>query len=75
MTTSLQLTRIGTATGTVLPEEMLSRLKVATGDTLYAVETAEGYLLTPIDPEVEEQLGAGRKFMKDYSETFQALAK
>jgi hypothetical protein len=29
---------------------MLARLKLQKGDTLYAVETAEGYLLTPYDP-------------------------
>jgi hypothetical protein len=54
---------------------MLARLKVGKGDTLYAIETAEGYLLTPYDPTIEEQLKAGKRFMKDYRETFKALAK
>ena len=54
---------------------MLARLKVGKGDTLYAIETAEGYLLTPYDPAIEEQLKAGKQFMKDYRETFKALAK
>jgi hypothetical protein len=54
---------------------MLSRLKVGKGDTLYAIETADGYLLTPFDPRIDEQLKAGQDFMREYRETFKALAK
>ncbi len=72
---SLKLTAVGTSTGAVIPKEMLARLKVGKGDTLFAVETPSGYLLTPYDPDVEEQLRLGREFMPDYRETFRALAK
>ena len=73
--TSPKLTRIGTSTGAILPKEMLARLKVEKGDTLYAIETKDGYLITPYDPTIEDQLTAGREFMKDYRDTFKALAK
>jgi putative addiction module antidote len=73
--TALKLTTIGTSTGVVIPKEMLARLKVGKGDTLYAIESAEGYLITPYDPSIEEQLKAGQQFMKDYRDTFKALAK
>ncbi|QOY92325.1 AbrB/MazE/SpoVT family DNA-binding domain-containing protein [Paludibaculum fermentans] len=73
--TALKLTAIGTSSGVVIPKEMLSRLKVKKGDTLYAVETAEGYLLTPYDPAIDEQLQAGEQFMREYRDTFKALAK
>lgn len=73
--TKLKLTAIGTSTGAVIPKEMLTRLKVEKGDTLYAIETAEGYLLTPFDPSIDAQLEAGRQFMKHYRDTFKALAK
>jgi putative addiction module antidote len=73
--TSLKLTKIGTSTGAILPKEMLVRMKVEKGDTLYAIETKEGYLLTPYDPAIADQLEAGREFMKDYRDTFKALAK
>jgi len=72
---TLKLTKIGTSTGAVIPKEMLARLKVEKGDVLYAIETPEGYLLTPYDPAIEEQLEAGREFMKEYRDTFKALAK
>lgn len=72
---TLKLTTVGSSTGVVIPKEMLSRLKVEKGDALFAVETPQGYLLTPYDPEVEVQLKAGRRFMKRYRDTFKALAK
>ncbi|MDX2152450.1 MAG: hypothetical protein SFV54_17050 [Bryobacteraceae bacterium] len=73
--TTLKLTAVGTSTGTVIPKEMLTRLKVGKGDTLYAIETPEGYLLTPYDPSIDEQLRAGQDFMREYRDTFKALAK
>ena len=42
--TALKLTTIGTSTGVVIPKDLLARLNVAKGDTLYAVETADGGL-------------------------------
>ena len=40
--TTLKLTAVGTSTGVVIPKEMLTRLSVAKGDALYAVETPDG---------------------------------
>jgi bifunctional DNA-binding transcriptional regulator/antitoxin component of YhaV-PrlF toxin-antitoxin module len=54
---------------------MLAKLKVKKGDTLFAIEMQEGYLLTPYDPTIEQQLEVGRDFIKEYRETFKALAK
>ena len=73
--TSLKLIKVGTSTGTIISKEMLARMKVEKGDTLFAIETQEGYLITPYDPAIANQLDAGREFMKDYRETFKALAK
>ena len=72
---ALKLTTVGTSTGLVIPREMLSRLKVAKGDTLCAVETPSGYLLTPYDPDIEKQIALGRELMGDYQDTLRALAK
>lgn len=73
--TTLKLTAVGTSTGVVIPKEMLKRLKVERGDTLFVIETPSGYLITPYDPAVEEELKIGREFMQEYRETFKALAK
>jgi putative addiction module antidote len=71
----LKLTAVGTSTGVVIPKEMLTRLKVGRGDALFVVETPSGYLITPYDPAVEEQLKLSREIMKEYRETLRALAK
>jgi putative addiction module antidote len=72
---SLKLTKVGTSTGTIIPKEMLAHMKVEKGDTLYAIETKEGYFITPYDPAIADQIDAGREFMKEYRDTFKALAK
>lgn len=71
----LKLRAVGTSTGLVLPKEMLVHLKVKKDDALFAVETPGGYLLTPFDPEVEEQVRLGLEFMDQYRDVFRALAK
>ena len=71
----IKMIRIGTSTGAIFPKEMLAQLKVHQGDTLFTVETPDGVLLTPYDPEVERQLAAGREFMREYRDTFRALAR
>jgi len=71
----LKLRPVGTSTGIIVPKEMLTRMRVKKADTLFAVETPEGYLLTPYDPEVEKQLKLGREFMAEYRDSFRALAK
>lgn len=73
--TTLKLTKIGTETVAILPEEMLARLRVKNGDSLFAIETKDGYLLTPYDPTIAEQLDAGLEFMKEYRDSFKTLAK
>jgi putative addiction module antidote len=71
----LKVTTIGSSAGVILPKEALARLKVGKGDQLFMVETQDGYLLTPYNPSVDEQLKIGQDFMKEYRDTFRALAK
>lgn len=71
----LKLSAVGSSTGTILPKELLTRLNVEKGDKLFAVETPDGFLLTPFDPEIEQQMEIGRSFMKEYKDTFKELAK
>jgi hypothetical protein len=70
-----KLTAVGTSIGAVIPNDMLARLKVKKGDQLFAIETPSGYLLTPYDPNIEEQLTLGREFMAAYRDSFRAPEK
>lgn len=72
---SLKLRAVGTSTGLVLPKEMLAHLRKGQGETLYAVETPGGYVLTPLNPAVKKQVESGEAFMDRYRDVFAALAK
>jgi putative addiction module antidote len=72
---ALKLTQIGNSVGVILPKEVLARLKLEKGDTVYVTETPDGVALTPLDPHFEQQLEVGREFMREYRDTFRALAK
>lgn len=71
----LKLTQIGNSVGVILPKEALARLRLEKGQTLFLTETPEGYALTPYDPALEEQIQAGREFMREFRDTFHQLAK
>lgn len=73
--TSLKLTQIGNSVGVILPKEVLARLKLEKGDTVFVTDAVNGVTLTPYDPALEEQLDAGREFMREYRDTFHQLAK
>jgi len=72
---TLKLTQIGNSVGVILPKAVLARLKVEKGDSLHLTDTPGGVALTPYDPTFEEQLELGREFLREYKDTFRALAK
>jgi putative addiction module antidote len=72
---ALKLTQIGNSVGLILPKEVLARLKLEKGDTVFVTETPDGVAMTPYDPNLEEQIEAGRAFMRDFRDTFHELAK
>ncbi len=73
--TTLKLTAVGTSTGVVIPKDMLARLNVAKGDTLYATETPDGYRLTPYDPDFAAKMDKADDIMRRYRNTLHVLAK
>ena len=75
MSVEVKVTQVGSSLGVVLPKYLLERLKVAKGDHLHVVETPTGIILTPLDPEVQEQLRAMDEVIVEYRETLEALAK
>lgn len=72
---ALKLTQIGNSVGLILPKDVLARLKLEKGDTVFVTETPDGVAMTPYDPGLEEQIEAGRAFMRDFRDTFHELAK
>jgi putative addiction module antidote len=73
--TALKLTQIGNSVGVVLPKEILARLKLEKGDTVFVSDSVDGIRLTPYDPGFEAQMAAARRIMKKRRDVLRELAK
>jgi putative addiction module antidote len=67
---------VGSSSGLILNKEVLSILGVKKGDTIFFTRNAEGGLvLTPYDPDFEEQMKLGEQIMQRDRDVLRALAK
>ena len=71
----VKVTSIGNSMGIVLPKEALKKLKTGKGETLYLVDSPEGFMLTPYQQNFEKQMEAAEKVMKKYRNALHELAK
>ncbi|MEN9437995.1 MAG: hypothetical protein RIR09_2650 [Pseudomonadota bacterium] len=72
---ALKLTQIGNSVGVILPKDVLARLKVEKGDTLFMSEAANGFTLSTYSPEFEAQMTEARRIMKKRRAVLHELAK
>jgi putative addiction module antidote len=72
---AIKLIAVGNSVGMTLPKDMLTRLGVQKGDTLYAIETPDGLRLTTSDPEFEAQIEVAKRVMKKWRNVLRELAK
>ena len=73
---SFKITRVGASSGVILTKEVMAKLKVKKGDTLYLTEAPDGgYRLTPYDPDFARQLALAEEIMHDDREVLRALGK
>ncbi len=75
MISNLKVTSIGNSLGIILPKEIVARLRVSKGDTIFAIETADGIELTVYDPEVAEQLAIAESVMREDRDALRKLAE
>ena len=71
----LKVTTVGSSAGVVLPKEILTKLKVVKGDSIFLTESPDGFRITPYNPEFEEQMALARKFMRERRDVLRELAK
>lgn len=72
----LQIKKIGSSLGLILPKELLARLKLKEGDKFHIVEQTErGIKLSPYDPKHAEAMEFARRSFRKYADTYKALAK
>lgn len=75
MTQEVKLRRAGGSIAATLPKDMADRLKLVAGDTVIAIETDRGILLTPYDPDTEEALRIAAEVGRTYRGALRELAK
>jgi putative addiction module antidote len=72
----LQICKIGDSVGVILPREFVTRLDLKEVDKLYPVQQPDGSLrLVPYNPKHARAMEIARKMMREYRDTFAALAK
>lgn len=75
VTQGVKLRRAGGSIAATLPKDMADRLKLEAGDTVIAIETDRGILLTPYDPDTEEALSIASDVARTYRNALRELAK
>lgn len=73
--TKLKIISVGNSVGVLLPEELMSKLKLSSGDTLYASEIENGIALSAHDPEFEAQMALAEEIMSENDVLLRKLAK
>jgi putative addiction module antidote len=66
---------VGNSAGVILPKEVLAKMNVEKGDTLYIVESPQGIRLVPYDQEFARQMEAAREVMRENRDVLQRLAE
>ena len=72
---ALKIRKVGNSLGLVLPKEVLARLKVEEGDTIYLTDARDGYRITPMNADFAEQMAAAEAIMREDRDVLRELAK
>jgi putative addiction module antidote len=75
MNTPLKIKKIGNSAGVILPKELLARLRVAAGDTVYVTESPDGLRITANDPGFAEKMALAEQIMREDRDILRILAQ
>jgi len=67
--------RVGNSLGVTLPKTVVENFSLNEGDELHLIETNEGIMLTPFDPQFAEWAKIYEKANRRYRNTLRALAR
>jgi putative addiction module antidote len=66
---------VGNSVGVVFPRDVLARMHLDVGDTVFLTESPDGMRVTPYDPDFQRQMGTAEKIMKKRRSVLRELAK
>jgi putative addiction module antidote len=75
MNMQLKVTKIGNSAGVILPKELLVRLRVEAGDSLYVSETPDGVRITATNPDFAAKMALAETIMREDRDILNVLAK
>lgn len=70
---AVKLQKLGGSVAAVIPKAMLDRLHLAAGDEVHIVETREGLLITPFDPDFDEAMAIYERGARSYRNAVREL--
>ena len=71
----IKITTVGNSAGVILPKELLARMRLEKGDTLYATELPDGIKLSPFDPKLTSQMETAERVMRKRRTLLRKLAQ
>ncbi len=69
------LKKVGGSVATVLPKAMLDRFNLGAGDEVHVIETADGLLITPFDPDFADTMAMYERGARKYRNALRDLAR
>jgi putative addiction module antidote len=75
MNKQLKITKIGNSAGIILPKDVLARLRVDQGDSVYVSETPDGFRLTAANPDFASKMEAAEAIMREDRDILHVLAQ
>jgi putative addiction module antidote len=75
MVKEITVRKVGGSVGATLPKDLADRFGLEAGDTILAVETPDGILLTPYDRLTAEALQAAATLSKKYRNALRELSR
>ncbi len=72
---SVTMRQVGGSVSATIPKEMAERFGISAGDKVFAVETEDGILLTPYDPDFARAMKIYERGAKEYRNALRKLAK
>ena len=71
----IKLQKAGGSASAALPKAMLERHQMEAGDRVFVVDTDQGILITPCDPDFAEGMAIAERVSRKYRNALRELAK
>jgi putative addiction module antidote len=75
MNMQLKVTKIGNSAGVILPKELLARLRVEAGDSIFVSETPDGVRISAANPDFAAKMAAAEAIMREDRDILRVLAQ